>query len=100
MLRIVKMTFKEREITTFQLHFDKIADQIRRFKGCHGLALVQDKKDKRIFFTLSDWEGEKALNAYRHSDLFKQTWSKVKPLFAQRAEAWSVDKYWENGLLK
>lgn len=99
MLRIVKMTFREKEIPVFRKHFNEVADTIRKVNGCEGLALVQDREDSRIFFTLSRWEGPEALEAYRHSELFKQTWAKVKAIFDERAEAWSVDECWENGLL-
>jgi hypothetical protein len=32
------------------------------------------------------------LETYRHSELFKEVWSKTKPLFNAKPEAWSVDK--------
>lgn len=99
MLRIVKMIFREQEINTFQLHFEKVGDQILQMDGCNGLSLLQDRRDKRIFFTYSKWDGPEALEAYRQSELFKQTWSKVKPLFAEKAEAWSVDQNWQKGTL-
>jgi len=32
------------------------------------------------------------LEAYRQSELFKNVWSKTKPLFNDKPQAWSVDK--------
>jgi heme-degrading monooxygenase HmoA len=43
-----------------------------------------------VYFTISQWESEEALNNYRHSEFFKQTWVKTKALFQERAEAYSL----------
>lgn len=91
-VRIVKMTFKEENITLFQQVFDQNKNKIRGFEGCSFLELYQDKNDPNIFFTYSYWEDEIRLNTYRHSELFKAVWSKTKVLFDKKPEAWSVDK--------
>jgi heme-degrading monooxygenase HmoA len=44
-----------------------------------------------MLFTLSIWDDETALEAYRQSELFQTTWAKTKVLFAEKAEAWSVE---------
>jgi heme-degrading monooxygenase HmoA len=44
------------------------------------------------YFTVSDWESEKALNAYRDSALFAEIWPTVKPWFSAKAEAWTTDE--------
>jgi heme-degrading monooxygenase HmoA len=54
--------------------------------------LYQDKQDTRIFFTYSYWKDESALEKYRKSALFNEVWSYTKTLFAEKPEAWSVDK--------
>ena len=89
--RIVKMTFRAEEISTFEAVFARASPQIRTFPGCEYLALWQDQNDPSIFFTYSHWTGPEALEAYRHSALFKTTWAKTKPLFAAKPAAWSVD---------
>ena len=50
----------------------------------------KDLKDPGVYFTFSTWEHEEDLETYRQSSLFRDTWQKTKPLFAARAEAWSV----------
>lgn len=90
--RIVKMTFRAEDVSTFQAVFAEAKDHIRAFPGCTHLRLWQDQTDERIFFTYSHWSGPEALEQYRHSDLFKTTWAKTKPLFAERAQAWSVNE--------
>ncbi|MEZ4948222.1 MAG: antibiotic biosynthesis monooxygenase family protein [Saprospiraceae bacterium] len=89
--RIVKMTFRENHIEDFKTVFKESKQYIRNFEGCHHLELWQQTNNPSVFFTYSMWESEKHLDAYRHSELFKTTWAKTKPLFEAKAEAWSVD---------
>ena len=91
-VRIVKMGFHEDHIDTFLANFEANKTKIRAFEGCQFLELYRDKTDPSIFFTYSYWETEDHLEAYRHSDLFKNVWAKTKPLFNRPPEAWSVDK--------
>jgi heme-degrading monooxygenase HmoA len=53
--------------------------------------LLRFTDDPRVLFTLSIWENPEALEAYRRSELFQNTWAKTKALFAEKAEAWSVE---------
>jgi hypothetical protein len=91
-VRIVKMSFDEKNIDEFLKNFNLNKEQIRNFKGCRFLELYRDKTNSNIFFTYSYWNTEVDLEAYRHSELFKTVWSKTKPLFNAKPEAWSVDK--------
>lgn len=91
-VRIVKMSFEPEHIDTFLQNFNLKKDQIRQFNGCQFLELYRDKNNTNVFFTYSYWDSETALEVYRHSDLFKDVWSKTKPLFNAKPEAWSVDK--------
>ncbi len=90
-IRLVKMTFREEKIPDFLEIFREINEGIAKFPGCTHLELLQDTRDKRIFFTHSHWRSEEDLENYRHSDLFSHTWSRTKPLFAAKAEAWSLN---------
>ncbi|RCW92524.1 putative quinol monooxygenase [Winogradskyella arenosi] len=92
LVRIVKMSFEPSNIEEFLTNFDQVKDKIRHFEGCNFLELYRDKQQPHIFFTYSYWDSEMHLNQYRHSDLFKGVWSKTKPLFNAKPEAWSVDK--------
>ena len=93
MLRIVKLTFKEENIPTFLVEFEKSKNNIRNFSGCIGMNLLRDKHHENIFFTYSEWEKESDLENYRKSELFNGVWKAVKPLFLSKAEAWSVEKF-------
>ncbi len=89
--RIVKLTFRLDEIENFRQIFENSKSKIRSFAGCHHVELLQGTVEKNIFFTFSVWDDEAALNKYRHSILFKETWAKTKALFLDKPEAWSVD---------
>lgn len=89
--RIVKMEFKDEEVTAFLNNFEEVKHKIRNFPGCSFLELYRDKNDNAIFFTYSRWNDEEDLEKYRKSSLFKDVWSKTKPKFKAKAQAWSVD---------
>ncbi|TRW24289.1 antibiotic biosynthesis monooxygenase [Flavobacterium zepuense] len=91
-VRIVKMGFQEEHVALFLENFEKVKQDIRNFAGNRLLELYCDKADPTLFFTYSYWETEADLETYRNSELFINTWAETKPLFKQKAEAWSVDK--------
>ncbi len=88
--RVVKMTFKPESVQAFKEIFYASQKLIRSFEGCNRVDLMRDLNNEYVFFTLSYWDSEEDLNSYRQSYLFKNTWSKVKPLFSEKAEAWSL----------
>lgn len=92
LVRIVKMGFFKQNVEVFLKHFDENKNKIIDFEGCSLVELYRDKNDPSIFFTYSNWESDEALQNYRKSDVFNTIWSKTKPLFSIRPEAWSVDK--------
>jgi quinol monooxygenase YgiN len=91
LVRVVKMTFKDDAIDTFLHLFESRKEGIRNFAGCTHLELWQDRMHPNIFFTYSHWIHADALDAYRHSDFFAETWQATKQLFSGRPEAWSVN---------
>jgi hypothetical protein len=88
-VRIVKLTFRETEIDTFKQILEDSKENIRAFPGVLHLQMLQSAHNPCIFFTYSNWKSAEDLENYRHSDLFKNTWAKTKPLFADKPEAWS-----------
>lgn len=88
--RIVKMSFNPESVETFRVIFYGSKKMISEFEGCLDLDLFKDTKDDSTYFTISRWRTENDLNNYRESYLFRSTWSKVKPLFSKKAEAWSL----------
>lgn len=85
------MTFRPETVDIF-VHeiFEASKDQIRAFPGCRHMELLRNLQQPELLFTLSQWDGEEALEQYRNSGLFQRTWAQTKALFAEKAEAWSV----------
>ncbi len=90
LVRIVKMKFRETEISNFLQWFEQNKHFIVAFEGCLEVELWQDYKDPCTFFTHSRWTDEQSLQNYRQSDFFKATWTRTKTLFEEPAQAWSV----------
>lgn len=91
-VRIVKMVFEPESVTGFVQLFDERKERIRNFEGCTHLELWKESGTENVFFTYSHWVNEQALNHYRFSAFFKETWGLTRALFAQKAEAWSVEQ--------
>lgn len=98
--RIVKLSFKNENLPIFKLIWAESKTKIADFDGCHFVEMLQSKNPQNICFTYSVWDNEDALNKYRHSELFKQTWAKTKILFNDKPEAWSTTSHGFEGLLK
>ena len=91
--RLVKLTFRADKTDNFKEIFNNSKDFIRNTEGCLHLEILNDIAQPHIFFTLSFWENEAALEGYRQSDLFRTTWAKTKILFADKPEAWSTQVF-------
>jgi|SRR5688572_33447575 len=92
-VRIVKLSIEPDKIGLFMKCFDDVKEQIRTFEGCHHMELLTDPGGSGVVFTYSSWDSEQHLENYRNSSLFQATWARVKPLFAAKAEAWTLNKY-------
>lgn len=85
------MTFRPEAVSTFISEvFENSKTSIRAFEGCQQMELLQHSTQKNVLFTLSYWDDEAALERYRASALFADTWAKTKALFADKPQAWST----------
>lgn len=91
-IRIVKMTFDPTRVSEFEAVFNAKKERIRAFPGCTHLELLRDADRANVYFTYSYWNAAADLETYRHSELFKATWAKTKPLFVDKPQAWSMDR--------
>lgn len=91
LVRIVRMTFAPDTVDDFLARFDASAPQIRASPGCRHLELWRDADAAAVFTTYSLWDDPQALEAYRQSELFAETWAAVKPLFSDRPRAHSYE---------
>jgi len=74
--------------------FDRLAELyeegskvVRAQKGMRKLELFHDKEDPYTLVTISHWDSDEALQAYRHSEFFKEFWPKVRETLRSRATA-------------
>ena len=89
--RIVKLTILPGKESQFKSIFINSRSKILSFDGCSHVELLQDLDQSNIFFTYSKWTDVDKLNSYRESDIFQNVWSKVKAIFADKPEAWSLN---------
>jgi heme oxygenase (mycobilin-producing) len=92
-IRIVRMHFTEAGVSEFLDIFNRNKDAIRNFPGCSHLELLKDHDDAYCFATLSYWDAQSSLDTYRKSALFEGVWGQAKSLFAERSQAFSLEKF-------
>lgn len=94
-LRIVRMTFQEEEVSEFLHLFDLTKHKIRHFPGCSHLELLKDAQHNHILTTYSMWDEESDLENYRKSDLFREVWAETKKKFSDKPLAFSMKRFLE-----
>jgi quinol monooxygenase YgiN len=88
--RIVRMTIDPEKVDLFRKYFYSSCIKIRGSKGCTHLELYADAAFPNVMITFSKWQSEFFLNQYRNSEVFKETWALVKPLFIEKPFAFSM----------
>jgi heme oxygenase (mycobilin-producing) len=94
-IRIVRMHFTEAGVEEFLEIFNENKHSIRNFPGCSHLQLLKDAEDDCCYATLSHWDKAESLENYRKSELFGKVWGRVKTLFSERSQAFSLEKFIE-----
>ena len=89
------MHFTEAVVDEFLEIFNANKTSIRNFQGCTHLQLLKDSEDPLCFSTLSHWDSQESLDQYRQSELFGKVWGRVKTLFSERSQAFSLKKFIE-----
>lgn len=84
------MDFMPQKVEEFLALFEQKKDTIQSFKGCRHLELCKDVSESTVYYTLSKWDSDHALDDYRKSEFFKATWLQTKALFQARAQAYSL----------
>ena len=82
LLRTVRMTFRPDRLDDFLALFREARPRIAAAPGCRHLELWEDARFPNVLTTYSHWDDAGALEAYRRSDLFRETWARTTPLFA------------------
>ena len=94
-IRIVRMHFIPDAVDDFLDIYERTQAAIQNMAGCAFLELMRDTEDPNVFITISHWDSTAALDRYRKSELFKNVWHRVKQLFSQPAEAFSMERYFD-----
>lgn len=89
--RIVQLSFNPEFTEQFIDIFKQSQGKILSHQGCYHVELLQCTLNPNVFYTRSAWKSENDLNNYRSSELFKSTWSKIKPHFSAPAIAHSTN---------
>lgn len=89
------MRFTEAGVEEFLNIFNEHKVAIRNFPGCSHLQLLKDADDPLCYTTLSHWKDPNDLEKYRKSELFASVWGRVKTLFAERSQAFSLERFIE-----
>ena len=95
LIRIVRMHFTEAGVEEFLDIFSQHKTAIRNFPGCTHLKLLKDAEDPLCYTTLSHWNDVADLDNYRKSELFGSVWGRVKTLFSERSQAFSLEHFIE-----
>ncbi len=88
--RIVRLEFDPERVGEFTEFFRANKEVIGSFPGCISLNLHRDANIPHVFYTLSIWENEEALERYRESETFERLWSYAKARFAGKPQAFSL----------
>lgn len=91
LLRIVKMDFLPVEVQSFDELFEEIHHEIEAMPGCKKVMLLKSGTNTSQRTTLSWWDSESDLNAYRTSRFFGDIWPQTKAKFQSQPVAWSLD---------
>ena len=89
--RIVMLNFQPDRVDEFLEIFNQNKQVLAKSDGCIRLEIFKSTNDTDTYVTISNWQSEEHLEMYRQSELFKYIWSKVKPLFNNKAQAWTLN---------
>lgn len=89
--RVVKLHFEAHNIEAFKVLLAETLPIVRGFEGCAEVFAYQHTENPQVFFTISKWNAASDLARYRESEFFTLTWAKTKALFAEPAQAWSIE---------
>ena len=88
-VRLVAMRFQPGKGQEFLRLFTAKCNEIRTQRGCLYLTLLQNGPDD--FVTISHWQAQSDLDAYRHGELFGWIWPQLKAIFREKAWAESFE---------
>ena len=88
---MVRLTFSPETVDAFDALYTLFEPRIQARPGCHMVRAMKVPGDPYQRATLSFWETQEDLDAYRKSTLFGEVWPATKALFAVPPEAQSYE---------
>ena len=88
-IRLVELSIQKDKLPIAKKLLEDVAPKVRNSPGCSHLRILMDLHNPARITTYSHWNTEVDLNTYRNSEIFKNFWTQIKPLFAAPAKAWS-----------
>ena len=88
--RVVTLHIRAEEALFFEDFFRRQKPAIESFAGCRRVQLLRHTTTAATYYTLSEWDSEADLEAYRQSAFFAETWRITKSLFEEKAGAFSA----------
>lgn len=82
LIRTVRLTFDPAALADFDALFAETRASIRAQPGCRHLELWADARYPAVRTTYSLWDSAADLDAYRQTDLFRETWARTRRWFA------------------
>ena len=88
---MVRLTFSPDTVEAFDALYAQFEPHIQAQPGCHMIRSMKVSDHPCQRATLSFWEAQEDLDAYRKSALFREVWPATKALFAGPPEAQSYE---------
>ena len=90
-VRVVRLTFSPETVDAFDALYAQFEPRIQAHPGCRLVRAMKVSGHSNQRATLSFWDAEEDLDAYRKSTLFGEVWPATKALFAAPPEAQSYE---------
>ncbi|SFI07462.1 putative quinol monooxygenase [Halpernia frigidisoli] len=89
---VADLRFKEENLEEVISLLKKMVIDTKKEKGCLNYELVQDFNDKKVFYTIEEWESQEDLSVHLNSDGVKNLMSTAAPFFLQEPEIHQCSK--------
>lgn len=90
-VRLVRLTFSPQSVDAFDALYAQFEARIHARPGCRMVRAMRVPDEPCQRATLSLWDAQEDLDAYRESALFGEVWPATKALFDAPPEAQSYE---------
>ena len=83
----VKLDIKAEEIKTLLAYMKTEVQKVNAIDGCEIYAFHQNTNGSNKFLLYEEWRDMDSFDAYKNSDVFKQTMATLSPLMASKPDS-------------